>query len=467
MPNDSDKDRRPGHIPSIDELLRSDVGRQIEAEEGRTIALAIAREAADRIRKAFFSQGSGNLSDIEAAMLEIRSARRRLSLRRVINATGVIIHTNLGRSRLSKEATARAVEAASSYCNLEFDIATGKRGRRGAGAEAAIAELTKAEDAVVVNNCAAAALLVLKEFAAGREVIISRGELVEIGGDFRIPDVLAQSGAILREVGTTNRTKISDYERAINERTAVLMRVHPSNFRITGFTKSPSDSELASLASRSGILFIEDAGSGALVDLSAFGLADEPVIEKSIACGADLVLFSGDKLLGGPQSGIIAGRAKLIERLRRNPLLRALRADKVVYAALEATLAAYQKGTHFREIPTLRMLSETKQEIDGRARTIASELRNRVNAEITVIEGNSAVGGGAAPNASLPTYLIAIRPADNDLQGFAERLRLSSPPVIARISDEMIVLDLRTVEQFEEPELIAAVVSAAEKSSEN
>lgn len=467
MPNDSDKDRRPGHIPSIDELFRSDVGRQIEAEEGRTIALAIAREAADRIRKAFFSQGSGNLSDIEAAMLEIRSARRRLSLRRVINATGVIIHTNLGRSRLSKEATARAVEAASSYCNLEFDIATGKRGRRGAGAEAAIAELTKAEDAVVVNNCAAAALLVLKEFAAGREVIISRGELVEIGGDFRIPDVLAQSGAILREVGTTNRTKISDYERAINERTAVLMRVHPSNFRITGFTKSPSDSELASLASRSGILFIEDAGSGALVDLSAFGLGDEPVIEKSIACGADLVLFSGDKLLGGPQSGIIAGRAKLIERLRRNPLLRALRADKVVYAALEATLAAYQKGTHFREIPTLRMLSETKQEIDGRARTIANELRNRVNAEITVIEGNSAVGGGAAPNASLPTYLIAIRPADNDLQGFAERLRLSSPPVIARISDEMIVLDLRTVEQFEEPELIAAVVSAAEKSSEN
>lgn len=467
MPNDSDKDRRPGHIPSIDELLRSDAGRQIEAEEGRTIALIIAREAADRIRKAFFLQGSGNLSDIEAAMLEIRSARRRLSLRRVINATGVIIHTNLGRSRLSKEATARAVEAASSYCNLEFDIATGKRGRRGVGAEAAIAELTKAEDAVVVNNCAAAALLVLKEFAAGREVIISRGELVEIGGDFRIPDVLAQSGAILREVGTTNRTKISDYERAINERTAVLMRVHPSNFRITGFTKSPSDSELASLASRSGILFIEDAGSGALVDLSAFGLADEPVIEKSIACGADLVLFSGDKLLGGPQSGIIAGRAKLIERLRRNPLLRALRADKVVYAALEATLAAYQKGTHFREIPTLRMLSETKQEIGGRARTIANELRNRVNAEITVIEGNSAVGGGAAPNASLPTYLIAIRPADNDLQGFAERLRLSSPAIIARISDEMIVLDLRTVEQFEEPELIAAVVSAAEKSSEN
>lgn len=467
MPNVSDKDRRPEHIPSIDELLRSDVGRQIEAEEGRPIALAIAREAAERIRRAFFSLGSGNLTDIGATMLEIRSARRRLSLRRVINATGVIIHTNLGRSRLSKEATARAIEAASNYCNLEFDIATGKRGRRGAGAEAAIAELTKAEDALVVNNCAAAALLVLKEFAAGREVIISRGELVEIGGDFRIPDVLAQSGAILREVGTTNRTKISDYERAINERTAALMRVHPSNFRITGFTKSPADSDLASLASRSGILFIEDAGSGALVDLSAFGLGDEPVIEKSIAAGADLVLFSGDKLLGGPQSGIIAGRAELIGRLRRNPLLRALRADKVVYAALEATLAAYQRGTHFREIPTLRMLSKTKQEIERRARAIANELRNRVNAEISIIEGNSAVGGGAAPDASLPTYLIAIRPADNDLQGFAERLRLSDPPVIARISDNMIVLDLRSVEEFEEPELIAAVVSAAEKNVGN
>ena len=461
MPNDSDNNPGQARVPSIDELLRSDLGRKIEIEEGRGVALAIAREAAERIRKLVFSSDKVNLSDPQTAMSQILALRRRLSLQRVINATGVIIHTNLGRARLSPAATARASQAASGYCNLEFDIDAGKRGRRGAAAEAAIAELTTADDAVVVNNCAAAALLVLKEFAAGREVIISRGELVEIGGDFRIPDVLAASGAILREVGTTNRTRLSDYEGAINERTALLMRVHPSNFRILGFTKSPENSHLANLASRSGLLFIEDAGSGALIDLSAYGLGDEPVIKKSIADGADLVLFSGDKLLGGPQAGIIAGRAKLIDRLRRNPLLRALRADKIVYAALEATLAAYQKGTQFREIPTLRTLATTKAELDERARLIKDELRKRVDLDITVLDGNSATGGGAAPTASLPTALVAIRPADKAPQRLAESLRRHAPPVIARIFEEMVVLDVRTVEDFEVPELIAAVVAAA------
>lgn len=464
MQNSSANNTHAPRIASIDELLRSNTGRQIEIEEGRDVALAIARQAAERLRKAI-REGKTHLFDqtadpAEAEMLRIQAERRLVSLHRVINATGVIIHTNLGRSRLSKTAATRAAEAAANYCNLEFDLRTGKRGQRGLGAEAAIAELTKAGDALIVNNCAAAALIVLTEFASGREVIISRGELVEIGGDFRIPDVLRQSGAVLREVGTTNRTKISDYRLAINERTAMILRVHPSNFRIVGFTQTPDLSELAQLADSAGLILAEDAGSGALVDLSAYGLAGEPVIPESVADGAGLVLFSGDKLLGGPQSGIIAGRSDLIARLRRNPLYRALRVDKVTCAALEATLAAYQKGTHLSEIPTLRMLSATKEELHSRAVSIADKIRQQTNASVEVIEGNSAVGGGAAPNAVLPTFLAAILPQENDALLLSERLRSGSPPIIARISEGRILIDPRTVAEDEEPELIRVVTEA-------
>jgi L-seryl-tRNA(Ser) seleniumtransferase len=383
-------------------------------------------------------------------------------MQRVINATGVIIHTNLGRSPLSREAI-EAIASAAGYCSLEFDLNTGERGRRGASAEARLAELTGAEDALIVNNCAAAAFLVLSVFAKGGETIVSRGELVEIGGDFRIPDVLVQSGAILREVGTTNRTKLADYERVISDQTKVILRVHPSNFRIKGFTSTPPLSDLANLAKERGLLLIEDAGSGALLDLSDFGLGDEPVIRDSISAGGDLVSFSGDKLMGGVQAGIIVGRTELIETLRKNPLYRALRPDKLTYAGLEATLDAFAKGNATETVPVLRMLAVTAQEIESRAGQIVDRVSERAGnvLQLENLPGNSAVGGGAAPDVELPTFLIAITKAGVSADELAERLRHGNPPVIARIAEERLLIDLRTVSPDEEDDLIEALLSLA------
>jgi L-seryl-tRNA(Ser) seleniumtransferase len=340
-------------LPSTDELLMSDVGNELLRELGRKPVTALARAAINELRAELMrdiSQAPGRneiyskkslLADASRKLHARSRARSSTKLRRVINATGVIIHTNLGRAPLSPEAV-DAVREASGYCTLEYNASTGKRGRRGAYAEDLLMELTGAEAAIIVNNCAAAAFLVLTVFAKGVEVIVSRGELVEIGGDFRIPDVLVQSGAVLREVGTTNRTKIADYQDAIGENTKLLMRVHPSNYRIVGFTESPSVAQLAELADKNSLLLYEDAGSGALVDLSEFGLADEPLVSASVADGADIVTFSGDKLLGGGQAGIIVGRRDLIERVRKHPLYRALRVDKLAYAALQATLETYR-----------------------------------------------------------------------------------------------------------------------------
>ena len=325
-----------------------------------------------------------------------------------------------------------------------------------------MAELTGAEAAVVVNNCAAAAFLVLSVFAKDGETIVSRGELVEIGGDFRVPDVLTQSGSSLREVGTTNRTRLSDYEKAIGPNTKVLMRVHPSNYKIIGFTEKPSLADLAKLARDRDLLLYEDAGSGAIVDVTPFGLPDEPVISRAIADGADIVTFSGDKLLGGSQAGVAVGRRELIERLRKHPLYRALRVDKLVYAALDATARAYLRDQAEHEVPVLRMISLTRDAIEKRARELADKLRQRVGGDVLIelVDGSSVVGGGAAPGAKLETMLIAIGRDSVSPEVVELKLRMSETPVIARIENDRVVIDLRTVDEREEDELVKAVVAS-------
>ncbi|HEV3471047.1 MAG TPA: L-seryl-tRNA(Sec) selenium transferase, partial [Pyrinomonadaceae bacterium] len=400
------------------------------------------------------------LPDLEAELRRRLAELGGATLRPVINATGVIIHTNLGRAPLSEAAREAVAREAAGYCTLEYDLAAGARGRRGARAEALLAELAGAEEALVVNNGAAAALLVLAALARGGEAVVSRGELVEIGGDLRVPEVMAQSGARMVEVGTTNRTRLSDYERAITDETRLVVRVHPSNYRIVGFTHAPALAELAELAHARGLLLYEDAGSGALLDLAPHGLAGEPVIAASIAAGADVVTFSGDKLLGAAQAGLVVGRREVVERLRRHPLYRALRADKLALAALEATLEAYRRGSALEEVPALRALATTGEEIERRARAFARRLRARVAPDALraeVVAGRSAVGGGSAPTTHPPTALVALVHASLSAAALEERLRRATPPVVARVLDGRVVLDLRTVADAEEAELLDAL----------
>ncbi|MBK9164509.1 MAG: L-seryl-tRNA(Sec) selenium transferase [Acidobacteria bacterium] len=459
-------------LPSIDELLQSDILTNSIAEFGSVRVTKWARLAVDQLRSEMLSSppseptGKSALADAAFGLIKVhQDAFARSLLSGVINATGVVIHTNLGRAPLSENAKKAIAETAAGYCTLEYDIATGKRGKRGRGAEELIASLTGAEAAVIVNNCASAAFLTLTALAAGREVVISRGELVEIGGDFRVPDVLARSGCVLKEVGTTNRTKLADYEKAVNENTAMLLRVHPSNYRIIGFTSTPGNEEMAALAKAKGVVFFEDAGSGALVDLSEFGLGDEPLISRSVTEGADLVAFSGDKLLGGPQSGLIVGRRELIDAIRRHPLYRALRPDKLTYAALEATLLAYERGTHFNEIPVLRMLSMSEEELAARAANSAEALQNRLPKDIAfdvdVIRGESAIGGGSAPGVHPETTLIALTGRGTSAEDIERRLRLGIPPVIARIAEDRLLIDLRTVRPEQESLVIDSIVGLA------
>jgi L-seryl-tRNA(Ser) seleniumtransferase len=347
-----------------------------------------------------------------------------------------------------------------SYCTLEYDLATGARGRRGARVERLLAELTGAEDALVVNNCAAAALLILTALARGGDAIVSRGELVEIGGDFRVPEVMAQSGTSMIEVGTTNRTKLSDYERALNSETRMILRVHPSNYRVVGFTSTPTLAELAALAHSRDLPLYEDAGSGALLDLSTHGLSGEPIISESISAGADVVSFSGDKLLGAAQAGLVVGRRSHIEACRTHPLYRALRADKLALAALEATLDAYRRGTALEEVPTLRTLAATREEIERRARSFVRRARSRIDGDklsFEIIAGHSAVGGGSAPTTHPPTALVALTHARHTSSALDSALRASRPPVVARIVEDRVVIDLRTVAPAEESELIEAL----------
>ena len=440
-------------IPSIEQLRQREPMRALETRYGRTALVEALRAETASLRDRLGSCDLAAVTGSEAIEAIERGAEARLrasmrpSLVRVINATGVIVHTNLGRAPLSTSAAERVAAIAAGYTNLEYDLARGGRGRREAHATHLVARLTGAEAAVIVNNNAAATMLVLAALAAGREVLISRGELVEIGGGFRVPDVMAQSGATLREVGTTNRTRIADYAAAISERTALILRVHPSNFRIEGFTERPALDDLVSLARRFKVPIAEDLGSGWLgwPDRAALpaALRDEPIVSESIAAGTDVVCVSGDKLLGGPQAGIIAGGAGPIAAIGRHPLMRALRVDKLTYAALEATLEAHAVGRR-EDVPVMRMLGLTAAEIGARADALAAALR--LNGWRTrVVDGVSTIGGGSAPGAELPTRLVEIARDGASADEIASRLRASDPPVIARIEHDRVVLDLRTV----------------------
>lgn len=461
-------------LPSVDALLRTQAARRLLESVGPQRLTQMARSVTDELRALLLSESARGeerngarsrealLAEAERRLEEACAKERATGLRRVINASGVILHTNLGRAPLAEAARRAISEEAAGYCTLEYETATGSRGRRGARAEKLLAELSGAEDALVVNNCAAAALLVLTVLASGGETIVSRGELVEIGGDFRVPDVMAQSGTRLVEVGTTNRTKLADYERAITESTRLLMRVHTSNYRIVGFTATPSLAELATLAHSAGLTLYEDAGSGALIELAEHGLAGEPLIRDSIRDGADVVTFSGDKLLGAAQGGMIVGRREIVERLRRHPLYRALRADKLALAALEATLEIYRRGAAAEEIPALRMLMMTKEETRKRARSFLNRLKKKLNSNVLSFEikdGESAIGGGSAPTTHPPSALIALTHADFSADAVEAKLRASSPPIIARIVDDRVVLDLRTVARGEENELLEALAA--------
>ena len=385
------------------------------------------------------------------------------SLRPVINATGVILHTNLGRAPLSRAALERVAEIARGYCNLEFDLETGERGKRDGHVDHLFArifgEIGREVATIVVNNNAAAVLLALNALAEGGEVIVSRGELVEIGGSFRIPDVMAKSGAVLREVGTTNRTRIADYEQAINERTKLLLRVHRSNFAITGFTEQPSLDEMAALGRGRGIPVMEDLGSGDIFDLPSVGVQGEPTIAASLRAGVDVVTFSGDKLLGGPQAGLISGKRELVAKIRGNPLFRALRVDKMFYAALEATLLAYLRGD-YDSLPVLRMLRLTEEAIGQRAENLRNKLDvGNPRLKVEVVASRSVIGGGSAPGATLPTRALAVSSPETSADAIAERLRAWATPIIARVEEGRVLLDLRTVEP-ENDEVIAMALVA-------
>jgi len=448
-------------VPSVDQLLRTETANELRSKFGLKKVTALARTVAAELRSELRNLDEDTdgptaeelLAKAIEHLAETAKLESRNGIKAVINATGVVLHTNLGRAPLSKSAQIAITNEAAGYCTLEYDTATGLRGKRGARVEALLRDLTGAEDALVVNNCAAAALLILGVLAADGETLVSRGELVEIGGDFRVPDVMASSGTKMVEVGTTNKTHLDDYRKAITSKTRLIMRVHPSNYRVVGFVSSPPLDELASLAREAMIPLYEDAGSGQLIDLSGFGIEGEPVIGKLIEGGADLVSFSGDKLLGSVQAGIIVGRRGIIDRLRRHPLYRALRSDKIRLAALEATLISHQQA-QLNDVPVLQMLSLTPTEIEQRAKAVLEKLSN---GELTteLLPGESAIGGGAGPNANLPTVLIGLTHSTFSPQELEVKLRSVSPGIVSRIAEQRVLLDLRTVLPEQEPSVVA------------
>ena len=451
-------------LPSVDECLRLPAVAALGNSNGVVALTDATRAVLQRLREEI-SSGLLDETSVDLALSSLAGAvehqlRRALaySLRSVINATGVILHTNLGRAPLAESAIEHVRETAAAYSNLEFDLNAGERGKRDVHVDRLFhklisgSDLTQGESAhpvqpgistIVVNNNAAAVLLALNTLAEGGEVIVSRGELVEIGGSFRIPDVMAKSGAILREVGTTNRTRVGDYERAINERTRLLLRVHRSNFEITGFTEQASTAQLVALAQQRGLPLMEDLGSGALLDLQSVGITGEPSVLDSVRAGVDVVTYSGDKLLGGPQAGLVSGRRELVARMRSNSLFRALRVDKLTYAALEATLLAYVKRDH-DAIPTLRMMRLTSQDIGKRTEALAAQIHSP-KLHLEVIDGESVIGGGAAPSSVLPTCLLALTGKDLSADELAAHLRGGDPPIIVRVDEGRVIVDLRTV----------------------
>jgi L-seryl-tRNA(Ser) seleniumtransferase len=473
-------------LPSVDELQRNPELVALASKEGQVPVTDAARAVLATLRQEIAAgRLDANGVDLALSGLEGAVTRRvrqalQCSLRSVINATGVILHTNLGRAPLAASALEHIRQIASSYSNLEFDIETGERGKRdvhvdrlfhklldqhvGTAAPGGPAERSSAAvtiSTIVVNNNAAAVLLALNTLAENGEVIVSRGELVEIGGSFRIPDVMSKSNAILREVGTTNRTRIADYEKAINQQTRLLLRVHRSNFQITGFTEQPQLEELVSLARQRNIPLLEDLGSGALFDLRSVGVNGEPSVLDSLRQDVDVVAYSGDKLLGGPQAGMLSGRSDLIARMRSNSLFRALRVDKLTYAALEATLLAYVKGDH-DAIPALRVMRLSKEEIGTRAQALARKIKSSW-LSIEVLDGESVIGGGAAPSAILPTELLAMTFEGWSADKLSARLRASDPPVIARVEEGRVLLDLRTVFPQQDEALVKAISEIAEE----
>ncbi len=424
-------------LPSVDALIADS---RLHANGDRTLVTQITREALDAARAAIADGGDTPSHDAMVADVTGRlEAANRAPLRPLINATGVILHTNLGRAPLADEAIAAMAEVSRGYSDLEYDITTGKRGSRHSILGPLICRLTGAEAAMAVNNNASAVLLALSALAPGREVVISRGQLVEIGGGFRIPDVMRQSRARLVEVGTTNRTRAADYDGAIATKTAALMRVHASNFKISGFTESATIDEMAAVARARGVMLLDDLGSGCLLDVTQFGLPPEPTPQASIAAGADVVMFSGDKLLGGPQGGLIAGRRDAIEKMKRHPLARAVRLDKASIAGLAATLALYLRGEALDAIPVWRMISMPTDIIGSRASTISSAI-----GAASVIDGRSMIGGGSLPEESLPTKLVALEPR-RGLNATALAARLRERSIVARIEDGRVLLDPRTI----------------------
>jgi L-seryl-tRNA(Ser) seleniumtransferase len=462
-------------IPSVDELLarprllalagRAD--RALLVDVTRTVLAELRSRITDQVKSAVLGELSLLAADPASLEEHIGSFVERIlarSLQPVINATGVILHTNLGRAPLSPAVVEEFRRTATQYTNLEYDLEAGARGKRDVHTSSLLERLTGAEAAIVVNNCAAAVLLVLAALAKGSEVIVSRGELIEIGDGFRIPEIMAESGAVLREVGTTNRTRLADYENAINEKTRLLLRVHPSNFSIAGFAEKPALEELAALGRRTGLPLVEDLGSGCLADLTLSGIS-EPLVRQSIEAGVSIVMFSGDKLLGGPQAGIIAGGKELVMRVRRHPLFRALRVDKLTTAALEATLGAYLRSG-WDEIPALRMIQTSAAELERRSENLLGELRPGLppgEVEMEIVDGTSLAGGGSTPTQALPTKIIRIASARYSAGQLEQRLRRAPAgiSVIARVESDRLVLDLRTVFPEQEPlllETLAAVL---------
>ncbi len=448
-------------LPSVDRLLNDDRLAFFRDAIAPQIAVETAREVLERVREAIAGgQTAPAYDEIVASLVSRLSELTTPALRRVINATGVIIHTNLGRAPLSPEATAAMSAISGGYSNLELDLAGGERGNRQGDVEALLCRLTGAEAALAVNNNAAALLLALSALARRKEVIISRGQLVEIGGGFRIPEIMAESGARLVEVGTTNRTYLRDYESAIGDRTAAILLVHTSNFRVVGFTESVPAAELARLAHSRGLLLLDDPGSGCLLDTTRFGLGKEPTLQESLAAGADLIFSSGDKLLGGPQAGIVVGRRELVENLKKHPLARSGRLDKGAIAALATTLRHYVKNEAVEKIPVWRMIALPVAAIEARAKAWARAAGKGAK----VLDGRSMVGGGSLPEESLPTKLLALAGSSIDVATLARRLRLGERPVIARVERDTLLLDPRTVNPEDDAALVSALLAALDAS---
>lgn len=463
-------------LPSVDALIKTDEARKLIEAYSREAVVGAARSVLKELRSKISADkvkaGSEETISPENITKKIESRlgdKFSPSLKPAVNATGVILHTGLGRALLSVEAREAIQEAIKGYCTLAADIETGRRGNRDAHVEGLLCELTGAEAATIVNNNAAATVLILNTLARGKEVIVSRGQLVEIGGSFRMPEVMESSGAIMREVGTTNKTHLRDYAAAINENTGAIMRVHHSNYRIVGFSEEPSVEKLSKLAQEHNVPLIDDLGSGALVDLSEYGLEAEPLVRDSIRAGVDVACFSGDKLIGGPQSGIIVGKASVVEKIRKNPLKRALRVGKLTLAGMEATMRLFFNLERLKEEhPVYRMFSLKIEELEKRGKKVIRKLQAELadKAEISLEDGGSQVGSGSVPVETIPTKLLQVKPVSLSAESLVKRLRYNNPPVFARIHKDAVLLDLRTIQEDEDELVIDALRKAlGEKNS--